>query len=101
MTVVGAGDANVFEPPPAVAALQSLSERWRQRATNVGMEPEAELFRGKGFLYNIRYNKLYHKLLYMYIYVCIISYVRHIISLAARSSSGTRSRPRRCWPPWA
>ena len=27
--------------PPAVRELQGNSERWRQRATNVGMDPEA------------------------------------------------------------
>lgn len=44
VTVVKGGDFNVFEVPLKLAALQSLSERWRQRATNVGMGPEAELF---------------------------------------------------------
>eukprot|EP00434_Breviolum_minutum_P016627 symbB.v1.2.014659.t1/scaffold1077.1/size139779/6 len=40
VTVVNRGDSNVFEVPPAMVELQHNSERWRQRATNVGMEPE-------------------------------------------------------------
>ncbi|CAK9093841.1 Catechol O-methyltransferase [Durusdinium trenchii] len=41
VTVVNRGDANIFEVPPSIRELQGNSERWRQRATNVGMEPEA------------------------------------------------------------
>lgn len=40
VTVIHRGDSNVFEVPPAVRELQGNSERWRQRATNVGMDPE-------------------------------------------------------------
>lgn len=34
-------DLMAVKVPPAVRELQGNSERWRQRATNVGMDPEA------------------------------------------------------------
>jgi NADH:ubiquinone oxidoreductase subunit D len=34
-------DLIAVKVPPAVRELQGNSERWRQRATNVGMDPEA------------------------------------------------------------
>eukprot|EP00435_Cladocopium_sp_Y103_P025232 s308_g6.t1 len=35
--------ATATQVPPAVRELQGNSERWRQRATNVGMDPEAAM----------------------------------------------------------
>ena len=36
------GGVPTLQVPPAMVELQHNSERWRQRATNVGMEPEDE-----------------------------------------------------------